>query len=256
MGCAASNNSCSSVQVSANGQQEITATDNTVSTDDFEEIDDEFALLEEELVEEMETVRVPDPLEPVNRIMFGFNDVLYFWVAKPVLQVYTGVVPELGRVGIRNFFNNVSTPVRLVNCLLQGKNDAAKTEIHRFVINTTEGVFGLGDPALDKHGIKSKREDLGQTLAVYGFEDGFYIVWPFFGPSTARDSIGMVGDQFLNPVRYIDSRDVSIGISVVKGVNAGSFQIGTYEEFMAEAFEPYVAMREFYIQYRRKQIEE
>jgi phospholipid-binding lipoprotein MlaA len=243
-GCAASRNT-SSVQTSADQQQKI---------DDPNAFDDDFALLEEELDEER--IEVADPLEPVNRIMFGFNDILYFWVAKPVLQVYTGVMPEPGRIGIRNFFNNASTPARLVNCLLQGKNDAANTELRRFAINTTEGILGFGDPALDQHGLKPVREDMGQTLAVYGLGDGFYIVWPFLGPSTARDSVGMAGDQFLNPFRYVDPREVSIGISIVKGVNAGSFQIGTYEEFKEAAFEPYIAMREFYIQYRRKQIRE
>jgi phospholipid-binding lipoprotein MlaA len=244
-GCAASRNTSSSIQTSANQQQ---------SVDDPNEIDDDFALLEDVLVEEK--IEVPDPLESVNRIMFGFNDILYFWVAKPVLAVYKGVMPEPARVGIRNFFDNVSTPARLVNSLLQGKNDAANTEFRRFLINTTEGILGFGDPALDKHGLKPVKEDLGQTLAVYGFDDGFYIVWPLFGPSTARDSIGIVGDQFLNPVRYVDPREVSIGLSIVKGTNAGSFYIETYEEFKEEAFEPYVAMRELYIQYRHKQIEE
>jgi phospholipid-binding lipoprotein MlaA len=238
--------------------QNASPTDNVTPTamDDSNGIDDEFALLEEELIEEMEKVEVADPLEPVNRIMFGVNDTLYFWVAKPVLQVYIGVMPESARLGIRNFFNNVSTPVRYVNCLLQGKNDAADTELRRFVINTTAGILGFGDPALDQYGLKPVREDLGQTLAIYGFDEGFYIVWPIFGPSTARDSIGMVGDQFLNPLRYVDPREVSIGISVVKVTNSGSFQIGKYEDFKETAFEPYIAMREFYIQYRNKQIQE
>lgn len=244
-GCAASRNTSSSIQTTANQQQKI---------DDPNEFDDDFALLEDNLVEEK--IEVPDPLEPVNRIMFGFNDILYLWVAKPVLQVYKGVIPEPARIGIRNFFDNVSTPVRFVNCLLQGKNDAANTEFRRFLINTTEGILGFGDPALDKHGLKPVKEDLGQTLAVYGFDDGFYIVWPLFGPSTARDSIGIVGDQFLNPVRYVDPQEVSIGLSIMKGTNTGSFHIGTYEKFVKEAFEPYVAMRELYIQYRHKQIQE
>ncbi len=243
-GCTASRNT-SSVQTSADPQQ---------SVDDPNEIDDDFVLLEEKLIEEK--IEVADPLEPVNRIMFGLNDILYFWVAKPILGVYKGIIPEPARVGIRNFFNNVSTPIRLVNCLLQGKNDGANTELRRFAINTTAGVLGFGDPARDQHGLELVKEDLGQTLAVYGFDEGFYIVWPLFGPSTARDSVGMVGDQFLNPLRYVDPREVSIGTSIVKGVNAGSFQIGTYEEFKEAAFEPYIAMREFYIQYRRKQIEE
>ena len=252
-GCTASKNP-SSIQTSMDQQKIISASNYTVPADDPNEIDDEFALLEDKLIEEK--IEVADPLEPVNRIMFGFNDILYFWVAKPVLEVYKGVMPEPARVGIRNFFDNVSTPARLVNCLLQGKNDAANTEFRRFLINTTEGILGFGDPALDKHDLKPVKEDLGQTLAVYGLDDGFYIVWPFLGPSTARDSIGMAGDQFLNPVRYVDPREVSIGLSIVKGTNAGSFQIGTYEEFVKEAFEPYVAMRELYIQYRHKQIQE
>ena len=128
--------------------------------------------------------------------------------------------------------------------------------MRRFVINTTAGILGFGDPALDQYGLIPVREDLGQTLAVYGLGDGFYIVWPLFGPSTPRDTIGMIGDQFLNPFRYVDPQEVSIGISVVRATNAGSFQIGTYEDFKAEAFEPYVAMRESYIQYRHKQIQE
>ncbi|MBN2316555.1 MAG: VacJ family lipoprotein [Sedimentisphaerales bacterium] len=243
-GCATTKNTSDSIQTSSDPLQ----------TDDPNTIDDDFALLEDNLIEEK--IEIPDPLEPVNRIMFGFNDILYFWVAKPVLGVYNGVMPEPARVGIRNFFNNLSTPVRLVNCLLQGKNDGAKTELHRFAINTTAGILGFGDPALDQHGLKPVKEDLGQTLAVYGLGDGFYLVWPFFGPSTARDSVGMAGDQFLNPVRYVDPREVSIGMSIVRGVNAGSFEIGTYEEFKEAAFEPYIALREMYIQYRHKQIEE
>lgn len=243
-GCATSGNSPASMQTPPD----------PLETDDPNAIDDDFALLEEELVEEK--IEVPDPLEPVNRIMFGVNDVLYFWVAKPVLGVYNGVMPEPARIGIRNFFNNASTPVRLVNCLLQGKNDGANTELRRFAINTTAGILGFGDPALDQHGLEPVKEDLGQTLAVYGLGDGFYIVWPLFGPSTVRDSVGMAGDQFLNPLRYVDPREVSIGLSITKGVNAGSFQIGMYEDFKEDAFEPYIAMRELYIQYRHKQIEE
>ena len=245
-GCANSEDTSPSMQTSTE-QQDITAGDSAGISDDF-------ALLDEELAEEK--FKVADPLEPVNRIMFCVNDRLYFWVAKPVLQVYKGVIPEPARVGIRNFFNNASTPVRFANCLLQGKNDAANTELRRFVINTTAGILGFGDPALDQYGLIPVREDLGQTLAVYGLGDGFYIVWPLFGPSTPRDTIGMIGDQFLNPFRYVDPQEVSIGISVVRATNAGSFQIGTYEDFKAEAFEPYVAMRESYIQYRHKQIQE
>ncbi len=214
----------------------------------------DFDLLEEEFAEQM--VKVADPLEPWNRMMYHVNDGLYFWVLKPIAQTYKDVTPEPARIGIRNFFHNLGTPVRLVNCLLQGKGDAAGTELSRFVINSTAGVLGFGDPAWDELGLEPAKEDLGQTLAIYGFGDGFYIVWPLFGPSTVRDSVGMAGDQFLNPTRYVQPVEISIGISAVRGINEGSFHIGEYEAFKSEAVEPYVAMREAYIQYRNKQIQE
>jgi len=216
--------------------------------------DSDFNLLEEEL--EQRFVEVPDPLLPWNRLMFQVNDTLYFWVVKPVAQTYRDVTPEPARVGIRNFFDNAGTPARYVNCLLQGKNDGADIELRRFVINTTAGVLGFGDPALDQYGLKPVEEDLGQTLAACGLGHGFYIVWPLFGPSTARDSVGRVGDQFLNPLRYVEPMELSIGISVVAYTNAASFQIGRYEVFKAAAVDPYIAMRESYIQYRDKQIRE
>ena len=215
--------------------------------------DEEFDLLEEELDEQ--EVKVPDPLEPVNRLMFGFNDVLYFWIFEPVAGTYKAVVPQPVRLGVRNFFQNVSTPARYVNCLLQGKGPQAGTELHRLWVNTTEGILGFGDPAKDRYGLEPTYEDLGQTLAVHGMEDGFYIVWPLLGPSTLRDSLGRVGDAFLNPVRYVEPCGVSVGLSATRGINEGSFHVGEYEEFKASSLEPYIAMREGYIQYRHESIQ-
>ena len=216
--------------------------------------DEEFDFLEDEFDEQI--VEVADPLEPLNRLMFNVNDTLYFWVFKPCAQTYKAVVPEPARTGVRNFFHNLTTPVRYVNCLLQGKGDSADTELRRFVVNSTVGVLGFGDPARDQYGLEPVEEDLGQTLAVHGLDNGFYIVWPLFGPSNVRDSLGMVGDMFLNPVRYVEPTETSIYISAGKGINEGSFHIGEYEDFKSASLEPYVAMREAYIQYRNKQIQE
>jgi phospholipid-binding lipoprotein MlaA len=216
----------------------------------IENRDEDLDLLEEELTEQ--AVEVADPLEPLNRLMFNVNDALYFWVGKPVVQVYKDVIPEPARVGIRNFFHNLTTPVRFANCLLQGKGDSANTELRRFLVNTTEGVLGFGDPAKDKRGLEPAEEDLGQTLAIHGIGNGFYIVLPLLGPSTLRDSAGLVGDQFLNPIRYVEPFEVSISISGGKITNEGSFHIGEYEDFKAAAPEPYVAMRQAYIQYRNR----
>ncbi len=242
-GCATSGNSAPSVQAASFTDDSDEATNN-----------DDFDLLEEEFAEQM--IELADPLEPFNRTMFQVNDTLYFWVVKPVSQVYVGVVPEPARLGIRNFFNNITTPVRFINCLLQGKGEGAGTELRRFAINTTCGILGFGDPAMDQYGLEPAWEDLGQTLAVHGFGDGFYIVWPLIGPSTARDSVGMAGDWFLSPVSYVEPTEVAIGISATRYMNKSSFNIGEYEAFKSMAIEPYIAMREAYIQYRAKQIQE
>lgn len=215
---------------------------------------DDFDLLEEEYAEQM--VEVPDPLEPFNRVMFNVNDTLYFWIVKPGSEVYAGVVPEPARIGIYNFFKNLTTPARLVNCLLQGKGEGADTELRRFAINTTCGILGFGDPALDEYGLEPVEEDLGQTLAVYGFSDGFYLVLPFLGPSNSRDSIGRLGDWFLNPVSYVEPTEASYGITAVRFTNSSSLRLGEYESFKSMTVEPYIAMRRSYAQYRAKQIEE
>jgi phospholipid-binding lipoprotein MlaA len=210
--------------------------------------------LEEELAQK--EVTIADPLEPVNRLMYGFNDVAYFWVVKPVTHAYADVVPKPARIGIGNFFHNATTPVRLVNCLLQGKGAAASTEFQRFLVNTVAGVLGFGDPARDRFHLEPTEEDLGQTLAVYGFGDGFYLVWPLMGPSTLRDSAGTLGDQFLNPLRYVEPDELSIGLSVESATNEGSLHLGEYETFKAAAVDPYVAIRGAYIQYRKRQIQD
>jgi len=241
-GCAVTDKSASSMQVSS--------MDNSTGAGK----NDDFDLLEEDFAEQ--TVEVADPLEPFNRTMYHVNDTLYFWVVKPVSRVYMGVIPEPARIGIHNFFNNITTPVRFINCLLQGKGEGAGTEFCRFTINTTIGILGFGDPALDQYGLRPVWEDLGQTLAVYGLNDGFYIVWPLLGPSTARDTVGKIGDWFLNPVSYVEPKEAAIGISAVRYTNESSFYLGEYEAFKSMTIEPYVGMREAYIQYRHKQIKE
>lgn len=229
--------------------------DVVVSVSDEVGDDGDFDFFEEEISEQ--AVGISDPLESVNRFMYGVNDALYFWVVKPGIELYTGVTNKPIRIGIRNFFHNLTTPIRFVNCHLQGKTAAADVELGRFLINSTFGILGIGDPAKEDHGMEApNKEDLGQSLAVHGVGDGFYLVLPLLGPSTARDAVGRLGDAFLNPVFYVDSTEAAIGIYAGNYVNEGSFHAGEYEAFKEAAIDPYAAMREVYIQYRRKQIEE
>jgi len=217
-------------------------------------MDDDFDLIEEELDEQ--EIKISDPLRGLNRAMFNFNDKLYLWVLNPVAKGYKRVLPEKSRISVRNFFSNLTTPVRFVSCHLQGKHKAAGVELHRFAYNTTFGFLGFHDPAKSKLGLESSNEDLGQTLGKWGAGTGIYLVLPLLGPSNARDAVGTVGGQYLNPVRYVDPREASIAISAVNHTNDYSLRLGEYESFKKAAYDPYIAMQRAYLQYREKQIQE
>ena len=200
---------------------------------------------------------IADPLEPVNRAFFRFNDKLYFWVLKPVASGYKSIVPEDARIGVRNFFSNLTTPVRLVNCLLQANPKCAGTETLRFVLNTTIGIAGFFDPANKGFSIEKQDRDFGQTLGIYGMKSVFYIDWPILGPSSLRDTIGYVGDLALDPRTYVFNAPwtyVVMGARSLDVVNNTSFKIGEYEDLKKAALDPYVAVRDAYFQYRQHKI--
>lgn len=199
-------------------------------------------------------VRVADPIEPLNRAIFVFNDRLYFWLLKPVARGYAFVVPEALRIGIRNALTNVAMPVRLVNSLLQGKGKGVGRELARFTINTTIGMGGFFDPAKTGWGIAASDEDTGQTLGTYGLGHGAYLVLPFFGPSSLRDAAGLGGDAFLNPLNYVVDFRTAVAIRAGKAVNDVSLQIGEYEDIKAAAVDPYLAIRDGYVQHREGQV--
>lgn len=215
--------------------------------DDIEDIDEEKAA---------ETLQIADPLHPWNKAMFHVNDKLYFWFLKPVAQGYSAVVPEDIRLSVRNVFNHIATPVRFVSSLLQFKAKDAGNELVRFFYNSTVGVFGLVDAAKTDLGIRKKDEDLGQTLGTYGIGHGFYVVWPFLGPSSLRDSIGKVGDRMLSPTNYLNPTETSVGITVYDRVNETSLRIGDYEDLKKSAVDPYLSLRDAYLQYRKKKVED
>ncbi|HDR17004.1 MAG TPA: VacJ family lipoprotein [Desulfobacteraceae bacterium] len=199
---------------------------------------------------------IPDPLEPLNRVFFEFNDRLYFWLLKPVSRGYEKVVPWEIRTCTRNFFRNLLFPVRAVNCLLQGKIDGFGNELLRFVINTTAGFGGLADPASEIN-IMPSDEDLGQTLGTAGVGHGIFIMWPVLGPSSARDTVGMAGDAFLSVLSYYpDELKYKFAIRGLDRVNDTSFRIGDYESLKDAAFDPYSAVRDAYFQIRERKVKE
>ncbi len=222
------------------------------------EATEEFADLDDDWLDE-EPEAVYDPLEPVNRAFFVFNDKLYFWFLRPVAKGYVAVVPQPARECVSNFFMNLKTPVRLVNNLLQGKVSESGIELSRFVINTTVGVAGLWDPARNWMDLKPSREDLGQTLGKYGVGEGVYICWPFFGPSNVRDTIGLAGDYFLDPFTYLtlngeEEWEVVVGAKSINQINKTSLKLGDYESFKEATLDPYSALRDAYYAKRRSKI--
>ena len=204
---------------------------------------------------------IADPIEPVNRVFFVFNDKLYFWVLKPVATGYKAVIPEDGRIGVRNFFSNLSTPVRVINCLLQAKPKCAGTETLRFVINTTVGVAGFFDPAKKRFHLEKQDRDFGQTLGIWGMGPVFYLDFPILGPSSLRDGLGFAADASFKPQTYLSFYFVAVeyanaGGRVLEMINEASLTLGEYENLKKAALDPYIALREAYVQYRQNKIKQ
>jgi phospholipid-binding lipoprotein MlaA len=219
------------------------------------EVDDYGDVEISEKAGEETKAEIADPLEPFNRVMYHFNDKLYFWVLKPVAKGYGKVVPEAARVSVSNFFKNLAFPIRFVNCLLQANFEGAAAELGRFTVNTLWGIGGLLDPASSKDINLSKQdEDFGQTLGSYGLGQGIFITWPLFGPSSLRDTVGLVGDGFLSPYSYFTPWYAGTGTKVYDKVNDTSLKIGDYESLTEAAIDPYVAIRDAYVQYRLKKV--
>jgi ABC-type transporter lipoprotein component MlaA/pimeloyl-ACP methyl ester carboxylesterase len=145
---------------------------------------------------------VPDPIEPFNRVMWGFNKAVMTGVVKPTSRVYRFVVVKPVRTGIGNFGKNLLYPGRLINNLLQGKWTGALDESYRFVCNTTVGVAGFWDVA-SKWKIPKSDVDFGQTFGKWGWQPHFFIMLPIFGPSNDRDTVGLAADTAANPLLYI-----------------------------------------------------
>lgn len=207
--------------------------------------------------DEYNEVVVADPIEPLNRLAFHFNDKLYFWLLKPLAETYRFVTPKPVRKSVGNFFYNLKMPIRFTNNVLQGKFSASGFEVARFLVNSTIGVLGLWDPARNWLDLSPSEEDFGQTLGKYGVGEGFYICWPIFGPSNVRDTLGLAGDYFLDPVSYLGfngENSESFAVKSGETINRTALGLGNYEDFKNATFDPYLAMRDAYFHSRRSKI--
>ena len=218
--------------------------------DDYDDFNEEDAALQN------------DPLEGWNRFWFGFNDIFYVYVAKPAYTAWETITPHQVREGLSNFWHNLLFPMRFVNNLLQFRFMEAGVEFARFIANSTAGMGGFIDVAKYKKPVvpvHPEGEDFGQTLGRWGIPHGCYLVWPFIGPSSVRETFGWAGDYFAYP-------GFAVGYAwkapwyVISGIEVGFFfndlddVLPTYMSIRDAAVDPYIMMREAWVRYRAIQV--
>ena len=198
-----------------------------------------------------------DPWEPFNEGMFEFNRWLDRWILKPAAKGYNYVMPDLFQMMIGNGFDNIRVVPRFINCLFQGKLVGAGSELGRLVINSTLGIAGMFDPAKQEFGIQKCNEDTGQTLGVWGFGPGPYLMLPFLPPLTVRDAIGYAADGAMDPLAYfLPFIWTGLGMKAGDTVNDRSVNLDLYQGFEETTVEFYSALRNAYLQRRLKLIKE
>ncbi len=199
-------------------------------------------------------LRILDPIQPVNRVIFWFNNKFYFWLLKPTVRVYR-VIPEPVRMSVGRFFYNLYSPTHVVNSVLQLKFKDAGSSLTRLVVNSTIGIGGLFDPAEAWLHLSPKPEDFGQTLGHYGVGAGPYVVLPVLGATNLRDMIGRVPDIFLDPLSYLPTLE-GLGARSASEVNWTSLDRDTYDGIVRDAIDPYLFIRDAYTQRRIGKIAE
>jgi phospholipid-binding lipoprotein MlaA len=191
-----------------------------------------------------------DPLEPLNRKVFAFNDAVDKAVLKPVAQGYRAVVPPLARAGVTNFFSNLEDPWISANNLLQGKVESALGDFLRFVFNSTIGLLGVLDVASEM-GLEKHNEDFGQTLGRWGLRSGAYIVLPFLGPSTVRDGTARVVDWQGDIVTHLDHVPTRNTLYATRVVSDRSNLFDATSILDEAALDRYTFVRDSWLQRRR-----
>lgn len=198
------------------------------------------------------TVERPDPLEPLNRKVFAFNEGVDKVIVKPVANVYRTVVPSPVRSGVTNFLSNLGDPWSALNFLLQGRLKDSASDVARFATNTVGGVFGLLDVASD-HGLPRHGEDFGKTLGVWGVRPGAYLVLPLLGPSDLRDASTIPIDAFGQPQGRVSNIPVRNSLTGLKVVNGRSSALAATKMLDESGLDKYSFLRDAYLNRRNGQ---
>jgi phospholipid-binding lipoprotein MlaA len=194
-----------------------------------------------------------DPLEPLNRGVYRFNDALDRAVLKPAAKGYSAVMPTTGKIMVSNFFSNLDDVMVTANDLLQFKLVQGFSDGMRFAVNSTIGFFGLIDVA-STGGLYKHDEDFGQTLGKWGIGNGPYLVIPIIGPSTVRDGIGFYADLYLDPMYYINDMSTRNLAYLAQKITLRAGLLDQ-EKVMDEAqIDRYEFLRDIYLLHRQSQV--
>jgi phospholipid-binding lipoprotein MlaA len=192
---------------------------------------------------------VRDPLEGLNRVTDDFNQALDWLILRPASKTYTSLTPQTLQTGVSNFFDNLGYVNVILNDFLQGKFTQGVLDFWRLFLNSTLGFAGFYDIAATQ-GFEKHDEDFGQTLGVWGFGEGFYLMLPLFGPSTLRDAPGLVVRALTSPVYYVEDPAIKIPLVVMGAVDERTRVTSAMNVRDQAAIDPYIFTREAYIQRR------
>ncbi len=189
-----------------------------------------------------------DPWEPFNRKVYTFNEGLDQAILKPIAKGYDKIMPDAPQRGVRNFFHNLSFPLTFVNLILQGRFEDSLTATGRFFMNSTVGLLGFFDVA-SREGIADPDEDFGQTMAVWGWKKSRYLVVPLLGPNTVRDLGGRVAGTYVSPVSYLARKEHEYRPLIIDIISLRASLL-PFDKDIEEAHDPYVLVRDAYLQNR------
>jgi phospholipid-binding lipoprotein MlaA len=189
-----------------------------------------------------------DPLEPMNRAIFGFNEVVDDAILKPAANTYKYITPDPIEMGVSNFFSNAGEVSTIANDILQLKFDQAGHDLARFSINTTIGILGIFDVATSM-GFQKNREDFGQTLGYWGMPQGPYLVIPFFGASSFRDAPGLYADQQISPIDQLHNKG-ELALTTLNIIDIRARLLRATRILDTAAKDKYIFIRESYLQQR------
>jgi len=194
-----------------------------------------------------------DPFESYNRAMFSFNDTLDEYFLKPVAEGYDAILPSPAKTGVSNFFNNIGDIFVVLNDILQFKFQQAIEDASRLVFNSTIGLYGLIDVATPM-GLPKHNEDLGQTLATWGVADGPYIVLPFFGSRTLRDTSDIIFLATYDPISEIENKEALYGTVFLRTIDVRYKLLKVSRIVEQAALDKYSFIRDAYLQNRKNLI--